>query len=104
MTAATVCAICSAVYPAHDIHTCTYENPHQEGNTNMQYPPAPYAPTYPTPAGLKMPDDPEPDSGQDIRLTCLRLAVETGMPEHLIATRATEWADFVLGTTTNETS
>lgn len=27
--------------PAHDIHTCTYENPHQEGNTNMQYPPAP---------------------------------------------------------------
>lgn len=111
MTAATVCAICSAVYPARDPHTCTYENPHQEGTPTManhhrrRPPPGPagessarvdrdgiYIEKWPTP------DDAE----RHVRLDCLRLAAETGLPVDRIQQQAAEWADFVLGTTKKE--
>ena len=102
MTAATVCAICGAIYPSRDIHTCTYENTHQEGTPmpnhhhHRRRPP-------PGPAGdssARVVPSPE----RHVRLDCLRLAAETGMPEHLVTQRAAEWANFVLGTTQKETS
>jgi hypothetical protein len=98
MTAATVCAICGAIHPVHDLHACTYENPHQEGTT---------MPTTshrrPPPGGSgQAPVWTQSTGPERVRLECLRLATETGMPEHLIASRAAEWADFVLGTTKKE--
>lgn len=100
MTAATVCAVCSAVYPARDIHTCTYENPHQEGTTmpNHQRRRPPPGPAGESSARPKV----TPSSAERVRLECLRLAAETGISIDHIQNRAAEWADFVLGTTTKK--
>lgn len=104
MTAATVCVVCSAVYPVRAPHTCTYEDPQQEGTPTMSNrahrrppppPPGPDSANSAQPARSSYP-------ASSVRMDCLRLAAESGMPDHLIATRAAEWADFVLGTTKKE--
>lgn len=94
----TVCAVCSAIYQVREPHTCTYEpTTRKEPMTNHTTQREEHRP--PRGRGPRSPQAP-----QDVRLECLRLAAETGMPEGQIQQYADRWADFVLGTTTKETS
>lgn len=90
--ASTVCSICAAIYPARDVHTCTYETPEGEGEPmpNIEHPDKmPVDQPYITPG--------DRNRHQDVRLGCLRLAAETGMPVTDIKTTAEQWATWVLG-------
>lgn len=78
---------------ALDIHTCTYEpTTRKEPMTNHTTQREEHRPTRGR--GPRSPQGP-----QSVRLECLRLAAETGMPVRDVQTTATEWANFVLGIT-----
>lgn len=94
--ATTVCAICAAIYLTTDVHTCTQETPTEGEPMTNQYPP-PF--DHPDKV-YALPGD--ANRHQEIRLACLRLAAETGMPTDQIQATANDWTNFVLGTNQKE--